>query len=194
MADKKISDLTAVTTVASGDLAEIETAGGNSRKVTASNAAKSFKSLAFSGALVKKAADQTAADYSSFGTVGWDAEEYDTDAYHDNATNNSRLTVPIDGYYVVTAQVGASNLTASDYFRIGFNHFNSSNVLQNQIGLPASPITEISNASPVICVNAVSAAILCVAGDYFTVQADTESDTSITIVAAQSWFSIRRVG
>lgn len=38
MADKKISDFTAVTTLASGDLLEIETAGGNSRKVTVANA------------------------------------------------------------------------------------------------------------------------------------------------------------
>jgi hypothetical protein len=34
MADKKISDLTSATSLASGDLFEIENAGGNSRKVT----------------------------------------------------------------------------------------------------------------------------------------------------------------
>lgn len=38
MADKKISDLTAVTSIAPGDLFEIENAGGNSRKVTSVNA------------------------------------------------------------------------------------------------------------------------------------------------------------
>lgn len=37
MADKKISDLTAITTLADGDLFELENAGGNSRKVTFAN-------------------------------------------------------------------------------------------------------------------------------------------------------------
>jgi hypothetical protein len=38
MADKKISDFTAVTTLGASDLLEIETSGGNSRKITAANA------------------------------------------------------------------------------------------------------------------------------------------------------------
>lgn len=42
MADKKISDFTAVTTLADGDLFEIETAGGNSRKITKANTAKAM--------------------------------------------------------------------------------------------------------------------------------------------------------
>jgi hypothetical protein len=38
MADKKISDFTAVTTLGASDLFEIETSGGNSRKITTANA------------------------------------------------------------------------------------------------------------------------------------------------------------
>lgn len=37
MADKKISDFTAETSAADGDLSELETAGGNSRKITIAN-------------------------------------------------------------------------------------------------------------------------------------------------------------
>jgi hypothetical protein len=31
----------------------------------------------------------------------WDQEDYDTDSYHDNTTNKSRLTAPVTGYYDV---------------------------------------------------------------------------------------------
>ena len=36
--------------------------------------------------------------------IPWDTENFDTDSYHDNSTNNSRLTIPSDGYY----RLGAS--------------------------------------------------------------------------------------
>ena len=40
---------------------------------------------------------------ASFVTITWDAEDFDTDAVHDNATNNSRLTAPVVGKYHVYA-------------------------------------------------------------------------------------------
>lgn len=43
-------------------------------------------------------------------TLSFDAEVYDTDTFHDNSTNNSRMTAPADGYYRVGANMG---LTAS---------------------------------------------------------------------------------
>jgi hypothetical protein len=33
--------------------------------------------------------------------IAFGSEEFDTDSYHDNATNNSRLTIPVTGYYRV---------------------------------------------------------------------------------------------
>ena len=38
--------------------------------------------------------------------VLFDNEEEDTDAFHDNSSNTSQLTVPVSGWYVVTCQVG----------------------------------------------------------------------------------------
>jgi hypothetical protein len=40
----------------------------------------------------------------------WDAEDWDTDSFHDNATNPSRFTVPsgLGGKYAVKASVGSS--------------------------------------------------------------------------------------
>src|SRR5687767_11840600 len=56
--------------------------------------ARTTLGVAFSGALVKKSIDQTTADYSTSTAVAFDEEEYDIGGYHDNSTNNTRLTVP----------------------------------------------------------------------------------------------------
>ena len=149
----------------------------------------------FSGALVKKSADQTAANYSGYITVAWDAEEYDTDNYHNNVTANTRLTVPADGYYRVGVhiQVASGTLTSGDYIRLSMGRYNSGSVLQSRIGIPDNVITEI-NATPAISLASLSMPIYCNAGDFFLINFDTEADTSITIVAATSWFGIERVG
>lgn len=191
----KISGIsTTATTVASADIFENEASGGTSQKITGANLAKALKTLAFSAALVKKSVDQTAANYSAFPVVTWDAEEYDTDAYHSTVSNTSRLTVPAAGYYVVMAQVsvGSTTLSASDYIRLAVTRYNSSSVAQSAIGLPG-PLAEISATNTAVKVVGTSMPISCASGDYFEVNFDTESDTSITIEAAQSWFGIWRI-
>lgn len=52
-----------------------------------------------------KSADQTGLTNSAWTTVTFDTEAFDTDGMHDNATNNSRLTVAIAGKYLVTGTV-----------------------------------------------------------------------------------------
>lgn len=59
----------------------------------------------FSGASVYKGSDQSISTATST-VVSWDNEDYDTDSYHDNVTNNSRFTVPTTGYYQIRCQVG----------------------------------------------------------------------------------------
>lgn len=50
--------------------------------------------------------------------VGWDTEEFDTHAFHDNATNNSRLTIPagLDGLYVATLTAVWDTSTNGDHY------------------------------------------------------------------------------
>lgn len=55
----------------------------------------------FSGAKVY--ASQTAISGTTDTTIPFANEDFDTGTYHDNSTNNSRLTVPSDGYYEVSA-------------------------------------------------------------------------------------------
>lgn len=47
----------------------------------------------------KRSADLS---YTSSAAIAWDAEDYDTDAMHDNATNNTRITFATAGIYRVT--------------------------------------------------------------------------------------------
>jgi len=54
-----------------------------------------------SGAKASRSAAYTIAGVA----VPWDAEEYDYDSYHDNVTNNTRLTVPTPGLYLVGASI-----------------------------------------------------------------------------------------
>jgi hypothetical protein len=62
--------------------------------------------VTYSGVSVTKTTTQSAAN-NSFTTLSFDSEQYDTDGYHDNVTNNSRLTIPSgkNGYYSVTGLV-----------------------------------------------------------------------------------------
>jgi hypothetical protein len=182
-----------ISSFALGDATDVDTAGAATGDRLEYDGA-GWVPVGFSGALVKKAADQTTANYSGFPAVAWDSEEYDTDAYHDNATNNSRLSVPAAGYYVVGGEVavGGGTLPASEYVRVLINRYNSGSVVQSGIGLPRH-IVEVS-ATPTIHALGMSVPILCSAGDYFELYFDTEADTSITVQANESWFGIWRVG
>lgn len=189
MANERITDLTAATSLSSGDVLAIDNSTPNSRKITASNAAKSFRGFAFSGAMVSLASALTSQNYSSGVAVPFNAEVYDTDSYHDNSTNNTRITIPENGYYVFSYNVNvASTLTASDYIRAILQKNGSSSFEGT-----AQVITEISG-TPSVTLCATSGPISCAAADYFEVWVDTESDTSITIDAPATTFSVHRVG
>lgn len=55
------------------------------------------------GCSLYKTADQSCGDNTTT-VVTWDAENFDTDAFHDNTTNNSRITIPtgLGGKYLFT--------------------------------------------------------------------------------------------
>jgi hypothetical protein len=186
MANKKFSDYTATTTLVAADLFAVETAAGNSRKITRDNVRASM----FSGALVHKSADQTGANYSAGAVVAWNSEAsgYDTDSYHDIVTNNSRITMPANGKYEFRAGIAVSSLTSADYVRALII---KNGVVAEFVGTGQQTIEIIS--TPTVWLNLCSAPIDLVATDYLEVWLDTETDTSISVVALGSWFSVRRV-
>jgi len=71
----------------------------------------------FAGVLVSNTVGQSIAN-NTLTTVNFNTEVngYDTNSFHDNSTNNSRLTVPSTGYYNVYCKIRwAGNATSYRY-------------------------------------------------------------------------------
>jgi hypothetical protein len=145
----------------------------------------------FSGALAHKSADQNAINaVASHLSIPWDSEAYDTDNYHDTSSNTDRLTVAEDGKYLVSCNIRAFNVGSGTYLRIYIEHYDNLGVVKASRGLPEVMIE--GSHSGFFSGNLISAPVLCVTGDYFVVRLQSESDTSISILNAYSWFAIER--
>ena len=136
---------------------------------------------AFSGARVTNSATQ-AVGTSSDDILDWDGEQFDTDGYHDNSTNNSRMTIPsLSGsaaisYVLISANVYWTLLQDAEVFELRiFQNGASTNAYSRQIsGGNASR----DGAIPV----GGSSVFSCTAGDYFEVCVST--DGAGTVIAA----------
>ena len=49
-----------------------------------------------------KATRSSDLSFTTATTIAWNSEDFDTDAMHDTATNNTRITANTDGIYIVT--------------------------------------------------------------------------------------------
>lgn len=138
----------------------------------------------FQGALVKKAADQLTANYTTATAIAWDAETYDTSGWHDTVTNNSRLTVPGGVTKVrLCANIAVAANTANTWSILDFRK-NGSITFDGTCALLAETGATTNNMS------LTSPVLEVVGGDYFETFFQTQSDTSITITATRSNFSI----
>jgi hypothetical protein len=61
----------------------------------------------FVGCVVTKSTTQTVAT-ATYANITWNVETFDTNGFHDNATNNTRITIPTGyaGKYYVTTTIG----------------------------------------------------------------------------------------
>lgn len=192
MADKKISELTAATTIASGDLVLIENAGGNSRKVTGSNAGKSLVMLGLRWARVRMTADDTAQNVTSETQITFDEAQVDTDSFWPGGSP-TRVTVP-SGVAVVelVGQVFLSSNTGDTGMVIRITHRNSADAIQRIMG---SGLVEQSGTEHHMQVT--TGPVPVSAGDYFTLGVRTESDNSVTIEGneqRETYMTIKVVG
>jgi len=145
----------------------------------------------FYGCMVRKASDQNGANYSAGPAIAWDQEAYDVGGWHDNAVNNSRLTVPagLNITRVVTSfTVRINNYTPAANLLIATVSKNGSLDFE---GVTASaPFPSGSDTSARL--GATSGPIACTAGDYFELTMSCQ-DTSIDVIALRSNFSIYAV-
>lgn len=140
----------------------------------------------FSGCLAYHNAQQTIPN-GAWTDVAFNSEAYDTDAYHDNATNNERVTAPADGYYEIVGQI-SFEANGSGY-RGASLHKNGSSYERSVTQNPVSG--DSTYLAPVIWEGHLTA------GDYFTLRVlqtvggDLQTPAG---TARAAWLKIRRLG
>ena len=138
------------------------------------------------GARVNKSAAQAVAD-STVVAVAFDQEQFDDGGCHDNAVNNSRLTVPAGkgGVYTISAAVRwAANALGRRILSIRLNGATT-------VGSVEQPVSDGANEARQTC----SAIFRFVAGDFIevTVFQNTGGNLNITNTSDGSWFAMERI-
>ena len=113
----------------------------------------------FSGAKVYHSISQTLTNDIPT-ALSFDSEDIDTDSYHSGITNNSRLTAPIDGHYLVIAQAAFVSNAVGD--RRLFLVINGSNQVSQNGKAATSGIVTLVNIAYMVTRES---------GDYIEVQA-----------------------
>ena len=142
----------------------------------------------FSGALVDLAADETTADYIPAKAVPFDAETYDIGGWHDNSTNNTRLTVPagVTKVRVVGSLIVALTTTSDDFYGIA--------IYKNGAQVYIGNVEQRSKIATGTVKFAISSHVHeVVAGDYFELFFESGGDASVTVQSDRSSFSIQAI-
>jgi hypothetical protein len=144
--------------------------------------------MAYVGALVTKTGATTANFTGAGATLAWDSETHDTGGWHDNAVNNTRLTVP-SGYNIsrvnLYEKIVQSAITSANaqyalvrFRKNGSETFTGAIQHANYQGLATLTAWEYFN----VCFS-----VPAVATDYFEAQFLSGSDNSVTVGAASTF-------
>jgi hypothetical protein len=137
----------------------------------------------FRGAMFKKSADQTAADFTTATAISFNTEVYNRGGW--DITNSTRLQVAPN---VEVIQIGGHvnvALSTADTWKVLSIYKNGSSVYDGR----ASDVVE--SGDPGTAFHIISGPLVVAEDDYFELVLQEESDASITIEAAGTWFWIR---
>ena len=167
---------TNILTSAGDELEFVEYATGDWRLTTSSSGSR------FRGVLVTDAGQSIAT--ATHTKINFSSEEYDTDTIHDNATNNTRLTVPTGVTYVrftAHGRYGADGTPANSGRSISlYKNGVSLDGISDWASIDTYDLGEGMNfSSPVLAV---------VATDYFELNAWQNSGGALTL--SDIWFSM----
>jgi len=130
--------------------------------------------VTFVGCSVQKTTDQSVT--SSVSTeITWDSEQFDTDAFHSNTTNNARFTIPSGkgGYYLISGTVQFSA--------------NSSGIRQVQLYKNGTKINETLGGGSTSATNrsavGFSFVVSLVATDYISLYARQDSGNTLDLLS-----------
>ena len=143
--------------------------------------------VAYAGAKVYRSAAYSLVN-GAVTAVPWDAEEWDTDSFHDNSTNPSRLTVPagLGGKYVVLASVGSDVSFTTGRFIIGLQK-NGATIR----GGNAEYSFASAGAYPMV---SLATEVDLAPGDYMEATYYQSSGAARSFYGAQCAFSMHRAG
>jgi hypothetical protein len=122
-------------------------------------------------------------------TIAFNSERFDTDAFHDTVTNNSRLTVPtgLGGTYLVWAMLQYDNINDATYRQIRIRVNGATYIASNTIAAIVGVHTDMC----------VSATAVLAAGDYVElIAAQGSASTRLAVFQANDSpaFGMQRVG
>lgn len=173
--------ISAVLEVTAGDYFECQAFSTNATSITADVevwfAIEEIPST-WKRCLVRKTAGQTVTNTTA--ALTWDAEVYDPDNLHDNVTNNSRITAPSGATYARCSGNLTSSSAAANYnyfFRKNGSIFTGSGTYENDTAGTDN-------------LNAMSAWVPCVAGDYFEAIVGTGVTGATFSTEDGNWFCV----
>lgn len=148
----------------------------------------------FQGAVAKNTADKTAQNFSAGVIQTFSADEVDTDAFHDTGSNTGRLTIPsaVNGKYgIIQANINLDALGGDqDFYAQIFNSGGTAAYIGAGYRCGTSDSTVGGTAN---WFSVQTSPLLLNTGDFYTVSVYC-NDTSVTLVAAATSFSIYIVG
>lgn len=138
------------------------------------------------GALVKKNTSQTFTAVVA-ALVTFEAETYDTDSIHDNATNNSRLTVP--------SGITKVRLSSNIIWANGVGGVRRFEMLKNGASFEGSPKQTHAPSGDSNDYNQLHSPILnVIGGDYFEVQAFQNTAGNLNVLSNdRTWFAMELI-
>ncbi len=143
--------------------------------------------VAHKGALVRNAANLVTQDFSTATALSWDTAIRDTHAFHD-VGDPTKLTVPagLAKLIRIKAQVSLSLLSADNWVMLSIYEGGAS-------GWEGQGIRHAESGQTAPTYGVESAVIEPADNQYYQLFIQTESDTSVTVVAATSFFQIEVV-
>jgi hypothetical protein len=134
--------------------------------------------------LVTTDGTQTGLNFTGVAAVPWNTEDSDADGWHDNVTNNSRITPSgiSDGYVDISAVCHVTSITSSVYV---FLHLYKNGSLEFR-----TQSTEVGVSVMTIGMTALQ--VPYSSGDYYEIFLQVQTDTSVTL-DVDSRFLVREV-
>jgi len=128
------------------------------------------------GVGVTKSATQSIAT-ATYTAISWDQEGWDTNSYHDNVTNNSRVTIPSGkgGKYLVTTNVTYATASGGGYRLI--------NIYKNGTGTGDNSFTPSASFNTTAVISKVFDLAV---GDYIQVFAAQDSGGALNVTASST--------